>query len=65
MALFNFALNRANPSKKPYQLSDAEGLHLLVQPNNSKLWQIKYKFLGKENVLSFGRYPPITLAEAR
>ncbi len=65
MALSHFALNRAKPNKKPYRLSDGEGLHLLVQPNGSKLWQLRYKFLGKENVLSFGKYPLIILAEAR
>lgn len=40
-------------------------LHVLVQPSGSKLWQLRYKHQKKENVLSFGRYPIVSLAEAR
>lgn len=40
-------------------------MHLLVRPNGSKLWQLRYHFKQKENVLSFGRYPLVTLAKAR
>jgi integrase len=40
-------------------------LHLLVQPNGAKYWRLKYRHVGKEKLLSFGRYPIATLAEAR
>lgn len=51
--------------QRPFKLSDGGGLHLLVQPNGSKLWRLKYRFGGKEKLLSFGRYPEVTLASAR
>jgi integrase len=51
--------------KRPFKLSDGGGLHLLVQPNGSKLWRLKYRFNGKEKLLSFGKYPVVTLAAAR
>src|SRR3546814_20153965 len=38
---------------------------LLVQPSGSRLWRMKYRFDGKEKLLSFGKYPLITLAIAR
>src|SRR3546814_13050521 len=41
------------------------GLHLLVQPRGAKLWRLKYRFDGKEKLLSFGKYPVVTLAIAR
>jgi len=40
-------------------------LYLLVNPNGSKLWRLKYRFLGKEKLLTFGPYPLTSLAEAR
>jgi integrase len=65
MTLSHFAIENAKPRQKAYRISDGEGLNLLVQPSGSKLWQLRYRFNGKENVLSFGKYPLISLAEAR
>lgn len=55
----------AKPRDKAYQLADGEGLYLMVNTNGSKYWRMKYRFAGKENKLSFGTYPDISLAEAR
>ncbi len=65
MRLSAFAIRKAKPKNKPYRLSDGGGLHLLIQPSGSKLWQMRYRYGGKENVLSFGSYPLVTLAKAR
>lgn len=53
------------PAEKPYKLTDGGGLSLIVQPGGSKLWRMKYRFMGKEKLLSIGRYPEIGLARAR
>ncbi|EPD5090705.1 MULTISPECIES: Arm DNA-binding domain-containing protein [Salmonella] len=34
-------------------------------PDGSKLWYFRYRFGGKENRLTFGPYPQVTLAKAR
>ncbi len=65
MALSEFAVRKAKPREKAYKLADGGGLHLLVQPGGSKLWRLKYRFMGKEKLLSFGPYPLVTIAEAR
>lgn len=65
MALSQFAIRKAKPKDKAYRLTDGDGLNLLIRPNGSKLWQLRYRFRSKENVLSFGRFPIVTLAEAR
>ena len=65
MALSEFAVRKAKPREKPYKLADGGGLHLFVQSGGSKLWRLKYRFLGKEKLLSFGPYPLVSLAEAR
>ncbi|MCI5078254.1 Arm DNA-binding domain-containing protein [Oricola sp.] len=64
MALSEFAIKNANPREKAFRLSDGDGLHLPVQSSGSKLWQLRYKHQKKENILSFGRYPIVSLAEA-
>ena len=46
-------------------MTDGENLHLLVKPNGSKLWQLRYIFAGKPKTLSIGPYPRITLLKAR
>ncbi|AVP96448.1 integrase [Ahniella affigens] len=48
---------------KKYQ--DGGGLYLLVKESGSKLWRMKYRVSGKEQLLSFGTYPEVSLAEAR
>ncbi len=65
MPLSDRAAHNAKPLEKPYKLSDAHGLYLLVKPAGSKLWQLKYRYQGKEKKLSFGAYPLIGLAKAR
>jgi hypothetical protein len=46
-------------------MGDGGGLFLLVQPNGSKLWQMRCRFNGKEKLLSFGKYPGVGLSAAR
>lgn len=65
MPIKDLDLRHAKPGEKPYKIGAGHGLHLSVQPNGSKRWRMKYRFHGKENLLSFGPYPEVTLAEAR
>jgi integrase len=55
----------AKPKEKPYKLSDGGGLYLLIKPDGAKYWRMGYRFQGKEKLLAFGKYPEVTLAEAR
>ncbi len=65
MALTDLGIRKAKPKEKPYKISDGGGLFLLVKPNGSKLWQQKYRYFGKERLLSHGRYPEVSLTQAR
>jgi integrase len=65
MALTDIAIRRAKPKDKPYKAADAQGLYLLVNPNGSKLWRLKYRIRGVERKLAVGSYPEVSLAEAR
>lgn len=55
----------AKPLKKPYKLADSGGLYLLVNPNGSKYWRLKYRYLGVEKLMALGTFPLLSLAEAR
>jgi integrase len=55
----------AKASAKSQKLFDGYGLYLLVKPTGSKLWQQKYRFMGKEKTFAIGAYPLVGLAAAR
>lgn len=65
MSLTDTAVRNAKPTVKPYKLADEKALFLLVNPNGSKWWRLKYRFGGKEMMLSLGVYPDVTLKDAR
>lgn len=65
MPLSDTAIRTAKPTEKPYKLPDEKGLFLLVHPNGSKYWRQKYRFGGKEKLLSLGVYPDTGLKDAR
>ena len=65
MKLTDPVIRAVQPKERPYKLSDGEGLVLLVQPNGSKWWRYRYRYNGKEKMLSIGTYPKVTLKEAR
>ncbi|EKI0836360.1 integrase arm-type DNA-binding domain-containing protein, partial [Salmonella enterica] len=58
-------VDTAKPKEKPYKLADGGGLYLLVNPNGSRYWRLKYRVAGKEKLLALGVYPDVTLADAR
>jgi len=65
MKLSDTKCRNAKPKDKPYKIFDGGGLYLRVEKGGGKLWRMKYRFAGKEKILSFGKYPIITLQQAR
>lgn len=65
MALTDVAVRSAKPREKDYKLADSAGLYLLVTPSGGKLWRLKYRMHGVERKLALGRYPEMSLSEAR
>ena len=59
------AVKKLKPRLKPYKRGAGDGLYLLVNPRGSKLWRFKYHFGGSEKLLTLGKYPDVTLKEAR
>lgn len=65
MALTDAKIRAAKPDEKPYKLADSGNMFLLVHPNGSRYWRLRYRFLGKEKTFALGVYPEVSLSEAR
>jgi integrase len=63
--LTQVALRAATPREKPYKLGDGDGLYLLINPNGSRWWRLKYHFEAREKLLALGVFPHVTLQHAR
>lgn len=59
------AIESAKPKDKPYKLKDYESLYLYITPNNTKSWRYDYRFNGQRKTLTIGKYPYVSLSEAR
>ncbi|QHC36434.1 phage integrase central domain-containing protein [Komagataeibacter xylinus] len=55
----------AKPEIKAYRLPDTGGLFVHVMPSGKKVWRLRYKFQKREQLLTLGDYPTISLADAR
>lgn len=55
----------AKAKGRPYKLADGCGLYLLVNPDGGKYWRMDYRFADVRRTLAFGKYPLVSLAEAR
>jgi integrase len=58
-------IRAARPKDKPYKLRDGRGLYLLVTPTGGRLWRLRFRYAGRENMLSLGAYPDVSLKGAR
>ena len=62
MALTDLQVRKAKPETKDYKISDGNGLYLLVTSAGGKLWRWKYRFNGKEKLMTIGAFPVVTLS---
>src|SRR5258708_30556105 len=58
-------IRAARPRDRPYKLSAELGLFLLVTPQGGHWWRFKFRFDRREQLLSLGVYPEVSLAQAR
>lgn len=65
MALSDLIIRQAKAAAKTYNLSDTDGLGLVVSPVGGKSWHLRYYWIGKQKRISLGNYPEISLREAR
>jgi len=65
MPLTELAIKHLKPQVESYRAVDGGGLYIEVSPAGGKLWRWRYRFQGKGQILSLGKYPVVSLAKAR
>ncbi len=65
MALTDTALKALKPRDKPYTVADDRGLYVEVFPTGGIVWRFRYRVAGKREKLTLGKYPALTLKNAR
>ena len=65
MALTDTTLKALKPQDKPYTKADASGLYVEVFPTGGIVWRYRYRLAGKQEKLTLGKYPALTLKNAR
>jgi integrase len=65
MKLADINIKRAKPGQKTIKMPDGGGLYLQIEPSGGKLWRYRFRFEGREKILSIGKCPDVPLAEAR
>ena len=65
MPLTDTAVRNAKAAEKPFKMADGGGLFLYVTPAGGKLWRLKSPPWDREQLLSFGAYPTVGVADAR
>ena len=65
MSLTELQIKNLKPQDKIYRVTDSGGLALDISPSGGKLWRWRYNFNGKGQMLALGKYPSVSLAQAR
>ncbi|MGB0123981.1 MAG: integrase arm-type DNA-binding domain-containing protein [Silvibacterium sp.] len=65
MKLTDIQIKRIKPSTKPYKVSDGGGRFLWVTPSGGKIWRWTYRHGGRAKLMTFGKYPDVSLSQAR
>lgn len=65
MALTDTALKALKPRDKTYTFTDDRGLYVEVFPTGGVVWRYRYRLNGKYEKLTLGKYPALTLKNAR
>lgn len=65
MKLTDTQIKRIKPRSTPYKVSDGGGLFLWVTPSGGKIWRWTYRHEGKAKLMTFGKYPDVSLSLAR
>ena len=65
MPLTVLAIKNLKPRANLYRVADSGGLCLEISPSGGKLWRWRYAFNGKAQMLALGKYPEVSLEQAR
>jgi len=59
------SVRKLRAKEKRYMVQDSDGLYLEILPSGTKSWKVRFTVNGKSVRKTLGRYPDISLKEAR
>ena len=63
--LTDLKISKLKQRNREYSLADGYGLSIYVTPKGVKKWRYRYRFNRKASMISLGKYPAVSLSEAR
>jgi len=63
--LTDVQIKSLKPRDKPYRVTDSHGLCIEIATSGSKLWRHRYRFKGVADMMALGKYPEVSLLDAR
>ena len=63
--LTDLKIRGLKPRNKDYPTADSNGLSIYTTPKGIKKWRYRYRFNRKASMISLGKYPAVSLSEAR
>lgn len=58
-------VRNAKAAAEVVMLADGGGLLLAVSPAGSRVWRYRFRLAGKQQILTIGTYPEVSLEQAR
>src|SRR3990167_10500638 len=53
------------PEDKTYRITEGNGFYIRMTPQGKKAWLYRYYYAGKDQALTLGYYPTMSLSQAR
>ena len=63
--LTDLKISKLKPRTREYSVADGNGLSIYVTPKGVKKWRYRYRFNRNASMISLGKYPAVSLSEAR
>lgn len=58
-------IKNLKPKEKTYRITEGNGFYIRVTPQGKKAWLYRYHYAGRDQTVTFGYYPTMTLSQAR
>ena len=63
--LTDLKIRNLKPKNREFGTADSHGLAIYTTPKGVKKWRYRYRFNRKHTMISLGKYPAVSLSEAR
>ena len=63
--LTDLKIRNLKPKNREFGTADSHGLAIYTTPKGVKKWRYRYRFNQKHTMISLGKYPAVSLSEAR